>query len=55
LKLEVNNETLSDKYLGMLSDVGKLKNGIFKYLWDRVWQKIQVWIERFCLQEEKRY
>ena len=45
-KLEVNNETLSDKYLGMPSDVGVSKNGAFKYLKDRVWKRVQGWMEK---------
>ena len=33
--LNVPNETLNEKYLGMPSDVGSSKNGAFKYLKDR--------------------
>jgi hypothetical protein len=36
LILNVSNESLSEKYLGMPTDVGKSKNGAFKYLKDRV-------------------
>ncbi|KAK1685542.1 hypothetical protein QYE76_046390 [Lolium multiflorum] len=43
--LEVQNETLSEKYLGMLSGVGKSKNGAFKYLKDKVWKKVLGWLE----------
>jgi hypothetical protein len=32
--LNVVNESLSEKYLGMPTDVGKSKNGAFKYLKD---------------------
>jgi hypothetical protein len=45
-KLQVTNETLSDKYLGMPSDVGNSENGAFKYLKDRVWSKIKGWMEK---------
>jgi hypothetical protein len=34
--LQVPNETLNEKYLGMPSDVGRSLNGAFKYLRDRV-------------------
>ena len=44
--LEVPNETLSEKYLGMPSDVGSSKNGAFKYLRDRVWSKVKGWMEK---------
>ena len=44
--LDVHRESLSDKYLGMPSDVGSSKNGAFKYLKDRLWKKIQGWMEK---------
>ena len=44
--LNVRNESLSEKYLGMPSDVGRSKNGAFKYLRDRVWKKVQGWLEQ---------
>ena len=44
--LNVPNETLNEKYLGMPSDVGRSKNGAFKYLKDRVWKKVQGWLEQ---------
>jgi hypothetical protein len=43
--LNVPNETLSEKYLGMPSDVGRSVNGAFKFLRDRLWKRIQGWIE----------
>jgi hypothetical protein len=46
--LDVHNEALSEKYLGMPTDVGNSSNGAFKYLKDRVWQKVQGWLE-LCL------
>ena len=44
--LEVQDESLSDKYLGMPTEVGQSKNGTFKYLRDRVWEKIKGWMEK---------
>ena len=39
--LNVPNETLNEKYLGMPSDIGNSKNAAFKYLKDRLWSKVQ--------------
>jgi hypothetical protein len=44
--LDVQNETLNEKYLGLPSDVGRSKNGAFAYLRDRVWKCIQGWMEK---------
>ena len=44
--LNVPNETLNEKYLGMPFDIGSSKNGAFKYLKDRLWSKVEGWIER---------
>jgi hypothetical protein len=44
--LNVFTETLNEKYLGMPSDVGRSKSGAFKYLKDRIWKKIQGWLEQ---------
>jgi len=44
--LEVHNEALSEKYLGMPTDVGTATNGAFKYLKDRVWKRVQGWMEQ---------
>ncbi|XP_020164172.1 uncharacterized protein [Aegilops tauschii subsp. strangulata] len=44
--LQIPNEQLNEKYLGMPSDVGSSKNGAFKYLKDRLWNKIQGWMEK---------
>ena len=46
--LQVHNESLSDKYLGMPTDVGHSKKGTFKYLSDRVWDKVKGWMSK-CL------
>jgi hypothetical protein len=47
--LEVRNESLDEKYLGLPSDVGRSKNGCFKYLKDRIWKKVQWWMEKLLL------
>ena len=39
--LDVHNEALKEKYLGMLSDVGSAIGGAFKFLKDRVWSRVQ--------------
>lgn len=44
--LQVPNEALSAKYLGMPTEVGASKNGAFKYLKDYLWSKVQGWIEK---------
>jgi hypothetical protein len=47
--LQVHSESLSEKYLGMPTDVGRSRNGAFKYLKDRIWERIQGWIEKLLL------
>ena len=42
--LHVPNESLSDKYLGLPTDVGNSKKGTFKYLSDRIWEKVKGWM-----------
>lgn len=44
--LQVQNESLSDRYLGIPTDVEHSKNGTFKYLRDRVWDKVKGWMEK---------
>ena len=44
--LNVQNEALSEKYLGMPIDVGSSVSGAFTYLKDRVWRKVQGWMEQ---------
>jgi hypothetical protein len=46
--LNVQNESLTEKYLGMPSSVGRSINGAFKFLKDRIWKRVQGWIEQ-CL------
>ena len=45
-RLNVHNESLNEHYLGMPTDVGQSKNGTFKYLRDRVWDKVKGWMEK---------
>ena len=44
--LDVHTESLSEKYLGLPTDVGKAKEGCFRYLKDRIWKHIQGWMEK---------
>ena len=46
--LQVFNEALSERYLAMPTDVGSSIIGAFSYLKDRVWKKVQGWMEQ-CL------
>ncbi|XP_062230134.1 uncharacterized protein LOC133927739 [Phragmites australis] len=46
--LDIQNESLNEQYPGLPSDVGKQKNCAFQYLKDRVWKRVQGWMER-CL------
>ena len=41
--LQVPNETLNEKYLGMPYDIGNSKNGAFKYLKDYLWSRVHGW------------
>jgi hypothetical protein len=55
VKLNVPNETLNEKYLGMPSDVGRSKSGVFKYLKDRIWKKIQGCLEKLLASGGRRF
>ena len=46
--LQIQRAALSEKYLGLPTDVGRAKEGSFKYLKDRIWNKVQGWMEK-CL------
>ena len=39
--LNITNESLFERYLGMPTDVGNNKNGVFKFLKDKVWSKVR--------------
>jgi hypothetical protein len=43
--LQVFYEALSERYLGMPIDVGLSVTSVFSYLKDRVWKKVQGWLE----------
>ena len=45
-ELDVQKETLNEKYLGMPSDVARSKSGALKYLKDKVWKKVLGWLEQ---------
>jgi hypothetical protein len=40
-KVRVYNEALTERYLGLPTDVCRSKNGAFKYLKDQIWNKVQ--------------
>ena len=42
----VQNESLSAKYLGLPTEVVQSKNGNFKYIRDRIWEKIKGWMSK---------
>jgi len=44
----------TDKYLGLLSMVGRDQNATFAYIKDRVWQKINLWSSKFYLRQDVR-
>ena len=44
--LDVQNEKLSERYLGLPSDVGRAKEGSFKFLKDKIWKQVQGWMEK---------
>jgi hypothetical protein len=46
LALDVQSETLNEKYLGMPTDVGSSRSSAFKYIKDRIWSRIQGWLEK---------
>jgi len=45
--VQVLKETMSERYLGLPIHVGKSKSGVFAYLKDRIWKRIQGWNEKF--------
>lgn len=45
--LEVEKETMNERYLGLPVHVGSLRSKIFAYLKDRVWKRIHGWKEKF--------
>jgi hypothetical protein len=51
----INNEALSERYLGLPTVVGRSKNGAFKHLTDRSRGKYPAGRARVCLRREKKY
>lgn len=47
LILDIQKETMSEKYLSLPVHIGRSRTKAFSYLKDRVWKKIQGWKERF--------
>ena len=45
--LEVEKETMNERYLGLPVHVGTSKMQVLSYLKDRVWKRIQGWKEKF--------
>jgi hypothetical protein len=46
VELNIRAEARTEKYLGLPVYVGRSKTKTFAYLKDRVWKKIQGWMER---------
>ncbi|KAM0855878.1 hypothetical protein ACQ4PT_049496 [Festuca glaucescens] len=44
--LGVSSETWNERYLGLLVYVGQSRSKVFAYLKDRIWKRIQGWMER---------
>lgn len=44
--LQIPNEAVNDRYLGLPVHVGASRSGAFGYLKDRIWQKIMRWKEK---------
>jgi hypothetical protein len=51
--LEVEKETMNERYLGLPVHVGSSKSKVSAYLKDRVWNRIQGWKEKFMSWAEK--
>jgi hypothetical protein len=45
-ELNIQKETMNERYLGLPVHVGKSKTGVFAYLKERIWQRIQGWKEK---------
>jgi hypothetical protein len=54
-KLNIVTESLSDKYLGLLSLVGADRRGCFKHLIERVCMLINGWNENYFRREERKF
>jgi hypothetical protein len=45
-ELKISEEAKTERYLGLPVYVGRCRSKIFEYLKDRLWKKIQGWMER---------
>ncbi|KAM3241700.1 hypothetical protein ACQJBY_054489 [Aegilops geniculata] len=52
-ELRIGNVTTSERYLGLPVYVGKNKTKMFEYLKDRMWKRIQGWLERLMSKAAK--
>jgi hypothetical protein len=44
--LNIQKQTMNDRYLGMLVHVGQRRSKVFAYLKERIWLRIQGWKEK---------
>ena len=44
--LDIQHETMNERYLGLPVFVGRSKTHVFGYLKERIWKRIQGWKER---------
>lgn len=44
--LGITNKSLNERYLGLPLDVGREKNGTFSYIKERIWRRVQGWMEK---------
>lgn len=44
--LQINKQTMNERYLGLPVFVGRDKTKVFAYLKDRIWKRIQGWKEK---------
>ncbi|XP_045085746.1 uncharacterized protein [Aegilops tauschii subsp. strangulata] len=52
-ELQIGNVTRSERYLGLPVYVGRNKTKMFEYLKDRMWNRIQGWLERLMSKAAK--
>lgn len=45
--LQVTKETMNERYLGLPVHVRRSKTGVFVYLKDWIWKRMQGWNEKF--------
>ena len=52
--LDIQRETMNERYLGLPVYVGRSKSNVFGYLKDRIWKRIQGWKERMLSEGRER-